>query len=66
VQGKAEIKWRDTRKAKEDAQRAAGNAGDALIYQLRRPSRAFACLCFSPGRRRIAEIFHFRRRPELS
>jgi hypothetical protein len=48
VQGKVEIKWRDTRKAKEDAQRAVGNAGDALIYQLPTAIKGFCVFVFFP------------------
>jgi hypothetical protein len=48
VQGKVEIKWRDTRKAKEDAQRAVGNAGDALIYQLSTAIKGFCVFVFFP------------------
>jgi hypothetical protein len=48
VQGKVEIKTRDSRKAKEDAQRAAGNAGDALIYQLPTAIKGFRVFVFFP------------------
>jgi hypothetical protein len=48
VQGNLEIKTRDTRKAKEDAQRAAGNAGDALIYQLPTAIKGFRVFVFFP------------------
>ena len=48
VQGKVEIKWRDTRKAKEDAQRAAGNAGDALIYQIPTAIKGFCVFVLFP------------------
>ena len=48
VQGKVELKTRDSRKAKEDAQRAAGNAGDALIYQLPTAIKGFRGFVFFP------------------
>ena len=48
VQGNLEIKTRDTRKAKEDAQRAAGDAGDALIYQLPTAIKGFRVFVFFP------------------
>jgi hypothetical protein len=48
VQGKVEIKTRDSRKAKEDAQRAAGNAGDALTYQLPTVIKGFRVFVFFP------------------
>ena len=48
VQGNVEIKMRDTRKAKEDAQRAAGNAGDALIYRLPTAIKGFRVFVFFP------------------
>jgi len=48
VEGNVEIKMRDTRKAKEDAQRAAGNAGDALIYQLPTAIKGFRVFVFFP------------------
>jgi hypothetical protein len=47
-QGKLEIKGRDSRKAKEDAHRAAGNAGDALIYKLPTSIAAFRVFTFFP------------------
>jgi hypothetical protein len=48
VQGKMELKVRDCRKAKEDAHRAAGNAGDALIYQLPASIQGFRVFTFFP------------------
>jgi hypothetical protein len=48
VQGNVEIKTRDSRKAKEDAQRAAGNAGDALTYQLPTAIKGFRVFVFFP------------------
>jgi hypothetical protein len=48
VQGKMEIKMRDSRKAKEDAQRAAGNSGDTLTYQLPTAIRSFRVFVFFP------------------
>lgn len=46
--GKMEITRRDSRKAKEDAHRAAGNAGDALIYQLPTTIQGFRVFAFFP------------------
>ncbi len=48
VLGNVEIKTRDSRKTKEDAQRAAGNAGDALIYQLPTAIKGFSVFVFFP------------------
>ena len=39
---------RDSRKAKEDAQRAAGNAGDALTYELPNSVEGFRVFAFFP------------------
>jgi hypothetical protein len=47
-QGRLEIKTRDCRKAKEDAHRAAGNAGDALIYRLPAAIEGFRVSVFFP------------------
>jgi hypothetical protein len=47
-QGRLEIKTRDCRKAKEDAHRAAGNAGDALIYRLPASIEGFRVFVFFP------------------
>jgi hypothetical protein len=47
-QGNLEIKVRDCRKAKEDAHRAAGNAGAALIYELPAPVAGFRVSAFFP------------------
>jgi mannan endo-1,4-beta-mannosidase len=44
-QGNIEITMRDCRKAKEDAHRAAGKAGDALIYRL--PAAIDGCRVFT-------------------
>jgi hypothetical protein len=49
VQGNLTIAVRDSRKAKEDAQRAAGNAGDALVYQLPNPVEGFRVFAFFPN-----------------
>ena len=43
-----EIKTRDCRKAKEDARRAAGSAGDALIYRLPTSIEGFRVFTFFP------------------
>jgi hypothetical protein len=48
VQGNLTIKINDSRKAKEDAQRAAGNAGDALVYQLPASVEGFRVFAFFP------------------
>jgi hypothetical protein len=48
VQGNITIKINDSRKAKEDAQRAAGNAGDALVYQLPASVEGFRVFVFFP------------------
>ena len=47
-QGHIEISTRDCRKAKEDAHRAAGKAGDALIYQLSTAIEGFRVFTFFP------------------
>ena len=47
--GRLEIKTRDCRKAKEDAHRAAGNAGDSLIYRLPASIEGFRVFVFFPG-----------------
>ncbi|HYA79290.1 MAG TPA: cellulase family glycosylhydrolase [Candidatus Nitrosopolaris sp.] len=47
-QGNLKITMRDCRKAKEDAHRAAGNAGDALIYQLPTAIESFRVFAFFP------------------
>jgi mannan endo-1,4-beta-mannosidase len=47
-QGNIQISMRDCRKAKEDAHRAAGNAGDALIYQLSTAIEGFRVYTFFP------------------
>ena len=47
-QGALEIKTRDSRKTKEDAHRAAGNAGDALVYRLATPVESFRVFVFFP------------------
>jgi hypothetical protein len=46
--GGLEIKTRDCRKAKEDAHRAAGIAGDALIYRLPAAIEGFRVSVFFP------------------
>lgn len=48
-EGKLEIKTRDCRQAKEDAARAAGKAGDALIYKLPTSIEGFRVFTFFPG-----------------
>jgi mannan endo-1,4-beta-mannosidase len=49
VQGNLTIQLIDSRKAKEDAQRAAGNSGDALIYQLPNSVAGFRVFAFFPN-----------------
>jgi hypothetical protein len=46
VQGNLTIQLTDSRKAKEDAARAAGNAGDALTYQLPTAVTGFRVFAF--------------------
>jgi hypothetical protein len=46
--GHLEIKVRDSRKAKEDAHRIAGNAGDALVYRLPTAIEGFRTFVFFP------------------
>jgi hypothetical protein len=48
-QGNLEIKTRDCRQAKEDAARAAGKAGDALVYRLPAPIQGFRVFTFFPN-----------------
>ena len=48
-QGGLEIKTRDCRKAKEDVDRAAGKAGDALIYRLPTSIESFRVFTFFPN-----------------
>jgi mannan endo-1,4-beta-mannosidase len=48
-EGNLEIKTRDCRKAKEDVDRAAGKAGDALIYKLPTSIESFRVFAFFPG-----------------
>lgn len=47
--GNLEIKTRDCRQAKEDAARAAGKAGDALVYKLPTAIEGFRVFAFFPG-----------------
>ena len=47
-QGHIEISTRDCREAKEDAHRAAGKAGDALIYELSTAIESFRVFTFFP------------------
>ena len=47
-EGALELKSRDCRKAREDAHRAAGVAGDALIYQLPAAVEGFQVFAFFP------------------
>jgi hypothetical protein len=49
VQGNLVIKMNDSRKGKEDAQRAAGNAGDALTYQLPAAIKGFRVFAYFPN-----------------
>ena len=46
--GQIEITTRNCRRAKEDAHRAAGNAGDALIYELPASIEGFRVFVFFP------------------
>jgi hypothetical protein len=48
-QGPLEIKTRDTRKAKEDAHRLGGRAGDSVVYRLAGPISACKVYAFFPG-----------------
>ncbi len=48
VQGNLTIQLTDSRKAKEDARRAAGNSGDALVYQLPNSVAGFRVFTFFP------------------
>jgi mannan endo-1,4-beta-mannosidase len=48
-QGGISLTVRDSRKAKEDAHRAAGNAGDALVYRLPTAIEGFRVFAFFPG-----------------
>ena len=48
VQGQIVIKTNECRAAKEDAHRAAGNAGDALTYRLPTPIQGFRVFAFFP------------------
>ena len=48
-EGNLEIKTRDCRKAKEDVDRAAGKAGDALVYKLPTAIESFRVFSFFPG-----------------
>lgn len=48
VQGNIAIKTDNSRATKEDAHRAAGNAGDALIYQLPTAIKGFRIFTFFP------------------
>lgn len=47
-EGSLEIRSRDCRQAKEDAHRARGEAGSALIYRLPSPVEGFRVFAFSP------------------
>jgi hypothetical protein len=47
--GQIEITTRNCRRAKEDAHRAAGNAGDALIYELPASIEGFRVFTFFPN-----------------
>ncbi len=49
MQGNLEIKTRNCRKAKEDANRAGGAAGDALIYRLPTAIENFRVFVFFPN-----------------
>jgi mannan endo-1,4-beta-mannosidase len=48
-QGNWEIKARDSRKAKEDVNRAAGSAGEALVYKLPTAIEGFRVFTFFSG-----------------
>ena len=48
-EGEFEIKSRDCRQVKEDAHRAGGKAGGALIYRLPTPMEGFRVFVFFPG-----------------
>ena len=48
-QGDWKIADRDCRKSKEDASRAAGNAGDELVYQLPTAIKSFRVFAFFPN-----------------
>jgi len=48
-QGQIEITTRNCRRAKEDARRAAGNAGDALIYELPTSIEGFRVFTLFPN-----------------
>lgn len=47
-EGNLEIKTRDCREAKEDVDRAAGKAGDALVYKLPTAIESFRVFAFFP------------------
>jgi mannan endo-1,4-beta-mannosidase len=49
AQGNFATKLTDSRKAKEDAQRAAGNSGDALTYQLPNSVTGFRVFAYFPN-----------------
>ena len=53
-QGGIGITLRDCRKAKEDARRAAGKAGDALVYRLPSAIEGFRVFAFFP--REVADV----------
>ena len=48
-QGELEIKSRDCRQAKEDAHRAGGKGGSALVYRVPSDLQGFKVLAFFPG-----------------
>jgi mannan endo-1,4-beta-mannosidase len=48
-QGSLTISLHDSRKAKEDVARAAGSAGDALVYKLPTAIEGFRVFTFFPG-----------------
>jgi hypothetical protein len=48
--GGVAINLHNSRKAKEDAHRAAGGVGDALVYKLPAPIEGFRVFTFFPGK----------------
>ena len=62
VEGGLAIQTRNSRQAKEDAHRAAGNAGDALVYQVPTSVRGFRVFAFFPHNVAPLEIRRLRRR----
>src|SRR5208283_4206927 len=48
IHGRIALKTNQSRQAKEDAHRAAGNAGDSLTYRLATPIESFRVFTFFP------------------